>query len=278
MIAELGLEEVVDLRDALDEQRFGGKSVNLGAMLRGGLPVPDGLALSWGFARAVSEGSRAAVARVLALGDQTPGLLAVRSSAVGEDAADASFAGQHLTVLGVQGAQDLVAAILKVERSGGAQGALAYRAAKGELGEARVAVTVQRLLDPEAAGVLFSRNPVTGADERLVEAAWGLGEVVVGSRVTPDSYRVQAGGRVLESTPGEKRLSLHPLAGGGVEERILSADRARRLCLTRADLEALDRLALACETQFGGPQDIEWAKADGQIWLLQSRPITTVGG
>jgi pyruvate,water dikinase len=278
MIAQCGFEEgeAVELRDALDERRFGGKSVNLGAMLRGDLPVPGGVALSWAFARAVSEGRRSAVERLLALGDRMPGLLAVRSSAVGEDAADASFAGQHLTVLGVQGAQDLVAAVLKVERSGAALGALAYRAAKGDLGEARVAVTVQRLLDPEAAGVLFSRNPVSGADERLVEAAWGLGEAVVSSRVTPDSYRVQPGGALLDCTPGDKLLSLHPLPGGGIEERRPGAGKARQLCLAPADLVKLDQLAQACEAQFGGPQDIEWAKADDRIWLLQSRPITAM--
>lgn len=267
--------DLVDLRSAGDEQRFGGKSVNLGQMLGRGLPVPGGVALSWDFARAVAEGDRRAVERLLAFGDQTAGLLAVRSSAVGEDADGASFAGQHLTVLGVEGAYNLVAAVIRVERSGSAKSAQAYREVRGEVGEVRMGVTVQQLVDPDAAGVMFTRNPLDGADERVIEAAWGLGEAVVASRVTPDSFRVSRGGKRLAFSAGEKRISLHPQAGGGVEERRLGPEKARQPCLTDTDLEELDRLASVCEAHFGGPQDIEWAKAEARIWLLQSRPVTT---
>lgn len=265
------------LASTVEKELFGEKSVNLGEMLRAGLPVPDGYALSWEFARRISEGDVAALERALKLGDALPDLLAVRSSAVGEDSAGASFAGQHLTMLGVKGARALVAAILQVERSGGTQWAQAYRQAKGDVGYPRVAVTVQKLLAPEAAGVMFTRNPITGATERVVEGAWGLGEAVVSSRVTPDTYRVAPGGECLSKVASEKSLSLHPIAGGGVEERRVPPEKAGALCLTDKDLLALDQLATNCEQQFGGPQDVEWAKAEGRIWLLQSRPITVAG-
>jgi pyruvate,water dikinase len=268
----------VPLSCARTEAIYGGKSVNLGAMLRAHLPVPNGWALSADFAHDVARGDIAAIRRLLDFGAGLGnGLFAVRSSAIGEDSAEASFAGQHETVLGVRGAHALVAAVLRVVKSGASQSARAYRKAAGDHGEARVGVAVQRLLDPVCAGVMFTRNPVSGADERVIEAAWGLGEAVVASRVTPDRFRFARGGRVLQADAGDKPLSLHPLPGGGVSERQLDAAAAKMFCLDETDIAALDRLADDCERVFGPHQDIEWAKADGRPFLLLARAITRAG-
>ena len=272
-----GQGDVIALSAARHESVYGGKSVNLGAMLRERLPVPNGWALSADFAHEVADGHVAAIRRLLDFGDSLDGLFAVRSSGIGEDSAEASFAGQHATILGVRGAHALVAAVLRVVKSGASQSALAYRKASGDSSAARVGVTVQKLLDPVCAGVMFTRNPIDGSDERVLEAAWGLGEAVVASRVTPDRFRFARGGTLLQTDAGEKPLSLHPRPGGGIEERALDASKAVALCLGGSDIASLDKLAEDCERVFGPRQDIEWAKADGRIYLLQARAITRTG-
>jgi pyruvate,water dikinase len=122
--------------------------------------------------------------------------------------------------------------------------------------------------------VLFTRNPMTGADERVIEATWGLGEAVVAGLVTPDHYRVARGGRILERRAGEKDLAIMWSEGGGTEEVEIEGARISALCLEDADIAALEALATACEAAFGGSQDLEWAFAGGHLYLLQRRAIT----
>src|ERR687894_488261 len=127
--------------------------------------------------------------------------LAARSSAVGEDAHDASFAGQHLTCLNVPSAAEAVAAVSEIRRSAHEGAALVYRARLGVTEPPRAAVVLQELVDADCAGVLFTRNPLDAADELVVEAAWGLGEAVVAGLVTPDRFRLRRDGSVLEWLP-----------------------------------------------------------------------------
>lgn len=193
---------------ALDESQFGGKAVGLGAALRAGLPVPEGMALPELLVAAVAAGDPAAAAGLSRVRDSLPGPLAVRSSCVGEDSAAATFAGQHLTRLNVRSLDQLIEAVAAVWRSGCSESALAYRRKLGLEGAPRMGAVVQRLLDPEVSGVLFTRHPVTGADERVIEATWGLGEAVVQGLVIPDSYRLSPGGEVLERSPGSKPVTI----------------------------------------------------------------------
>jgi hypothetical protein len=125
---------------------------------------------------------------------------------------------------------------------------------------------------------MFTRNPVTGADERVIEASWGLGEVVVAGRVIPDMYRVDRSGEVLERTPGLKKIAVRSLPDGGTVEEEVPADLTERLCLDDAQLEGLNELATRCEAVYGPGRDIEWAIADGQLFLLQCRAVTAVAG
>jgi pyruvate,water dikinase len=268
-----------------EEPLLGGKAVHLAAALRAGLPVPNGVALPFPLANAIAEGQHGVIASAGQMLAETLELgrgVAVRSSAVGEDGASASFAGQHLTVLGLNSVDAVIEAIRRVHASASAPSALAYRARMGVTGEVRVGVVIQQLVDPECAGVLFTRNPVTGADERVIEAAWGLGEVVVSGLVVPDRYRVDRDGHVLECTPGLKDVALRPGAssnGGGTEEAAVDEERARALCLDEARIARLHALAERCEAIFGGAQDLEWAftaRPRDELFLLQRRAITTL--
>jgi pyruvate,water dikinase len=264
------------LADAGREAAFGGKAAALARALRAGLPVPDGLALAAPFVDAVGEGDAAALA-VLAALPVPPDPLAVRSSAVGEDSADASFAGQHATVLNVGGGEAVLDAVRQVWRSARTPSALDYRRRLGVAGPPRMGVVVQQLAAAEVAGVLFTRNPVTGADERVIEAAWGLGEAVVQGRVVPDRYRLDRDGTVLERTLGRMPVVVRPAAGGSVAEEALADDLVGVPVLDDARLLGLHRLALACERVWEGAHDIEWAFADGGVVLLQRRPVTRAG-
>jgi pyruvate, water dikinase len=267
---------VVPLVEARDESRFGGKAVQLGAACRAGLPVPPGVALSARLVEALVAGDPAAAAAFQSAVGGLHGPLAVRSSAVGEDAAGASFAGQHATKLNVRGAAALAAAVAAVCRSGRSEGALAYRRTLGLEEAPRIGVVVQQLVEPDIAGVLFTRNPVTGTDERLIEAAWGLGEAVVQGLVIPDRYRVSRAGEVLERTAGHKPIAIRARVDGAAATEPVAPDLVEALCLDDAELRALHGIAHRCEESFEGPSDIEWALAGGSLHLLQRRRITRV--
>ena len=266
---------MIALREAFDVAAFGGKAVQLGEALRAGLPVPDGFALSARWVDRVVSGDETALEELRGLLPELRQHVAVRSSAVGEDSAGASFAGQHATCLHIEPAVDaILAAVRHVWESGRTDAARAYRQRLGVEGEPQVGIVVQRMVESTAAGVLFSRDPVSGEDVRVIEAAWGLGEVVVAGLVTPDRFRVNRSGTVIERTPGYKDFLIRRSAGGGTEEIALDNDRAEALCLDDAQLLALHRLSDRCEAVYGGEQDLEFAFAEGDLFLLQRRPIT----
>lgn len=262
------------LADALDEAHFGGKAAALARALRAGLPVPPGFALGAAQVDAVFDGDPEAVAGLRAGFTALAGPCAVRSSAIGEDSEDASFAGQHVTVLNVRREQQAVDAVLEVRASAHTESARAYRRTLGMDEAPRVGVVVQRMVEPDCAGVLFTKNPLNGADERVIEASWGLGESVVGGLVVPDNYALDRHGRVLRRTAGEKDVALRPSAEGGTVEEAVEGDRVHALCLDDAMLAELHGLAGRCESHFGAGLDLEWAFAGGTLYLLQCRAIT----
>jgi pyruvate,water dikinase len=265
----------VALRDAAEEQLFGGKAASLGAALRAGLPVPGGLALSAPLVDHIAAGDADAVRMVEEHASLPTARLAARSSAIGEDSGDASFAGQHATILNV-GRREIGGAVNAIWQSARSESALAYRARKGIAGGPAIGVVLQALVEPVAAGVLFTRNPLTGADERLIEASWGLGEAVVSGLVVPDTYRLDAHGRVLERTPGRKDVKIWYDGEHGTSETPVPEHLHQALCLDDEHLARLHALATLCRLTWRGDLDLEWAlAADGSIYLLQSRPITT---
>jgi pyruvate,water dikinase len=267
----------VELADAHDESRFGGKAVQLGEAIRAGLPVPRGFAVSAELAEAVAAGDAAAADAVARRYRALGGPVSVRSSGVGEDSEQTSFAGQHLTVLNLRSPEAVVQAVKDVWASGRTESALMYRQLFGLEGEPRIGVVVQQLVMPDTAGVMFTRHPMTGADERVIDASWGLGEAVVGSLVAPDHYRLSRGGEVLERRPGRKDVVLRILPEGGIVHEPVPEERVRALCLGDEDLRALNDLAKRCEAVYGGAHDIEWAIENRTVYLLQRRPVTTGG-
>lgn len=256
---------IVALAEAEREETFGGKAAALARAMRAGLPVPDGFAISW---------DHADTASILEAFHRAGQRVALRSSAVGEDSAGASFAGQHLTVLNITSETMLLEAVQSIRSSARTPGALAYRRRMGIEGHPRVAMVMMRMIDAEAAGVLFTRHPVTGANERVIESAWGLGEAVVSGLVTPDRFRVGIDGEILERTAGRKDFVVRYAKEGGTIERPVAEEEQRRLSLSDQQLLALHRLAAQCESHFGAAQDLEFAFENGALYLLQSRPVT----
>jgi pyruvate,water dikinase len=234
------------------------------------------VALSAPLVERIAAGAVDPVAAVLEGGHAPSGRLAVRSSAVGEDSGSASFAGQHVTILNVARA-GLARAVHAVWASARSDAATAYRERRGLDREPAIGVVVQQLVEPVAAGVLFTRNPVTGARERMIEAAWGLGEAVVGGLVIPDRYRLDASGTVIETEAGHKDMKIWYDGEHGTTELPVPEELHRTLCLRDEHLARLHALAERSVATWGSDLDLEWALgADGVIHLLQARPITTI--
>ena len=205
---------------------------------------------------------------------------AVRSSAVSEDGAGASFAGLYESYLNVLGINDVLASVRMCYASLWSERAVRYRALKGGSvdGEA-MAVVVMGLVPSETSGIAFTAHPVTGDRDRVViNSSFGLGEAIVSGRVTPDSFVVHKDSlALLEREIYEKQLAIYPHPdGGGTIERELDGPRAAEPSMSDDEAKAVAHIALKVEQHFGSPQDVEWGMAAGQIYLLQSRPITTL--
>ena len=271
------MKGTVPLVKARETALFGSKAVGLGQAMRDGLPVPPGIALSGAIVEAVAAGNGRAIKQVAKTARPLGGPLAVRSSAVDEDGAEASFAGQHLTLLNVPSSEQLGAALSEIWWSANSDSAISYRQRVGLFTRPSVGVVVQALLDPQSAGVMFTRNPINGKDERMIEASWGLGEAVVAGQVIPDSYLIDRSGAVLQRTPGFKKIAIRTLPEGGTFEQQVQPERVEQLCLDDGQLAELNGLADRCEQIYGPARDIEWAFADGTLHLLQCRAVTRSG-
>lgn len=256
----------------------GGKGANLGELVRAGFPVPDGFVVTTAAydpaAETVPEELRERIAG--AYRELGGGPVAVRSSATAEDLPGAAFAGQQDTYLNIVGEPDLIDAVRRCWASLRTERAVAYRRRLG-VGEdeVRIAVVVQRMVEAETAGVMFTADPVSGARDRIVvDAGAGLGEAVVSGLVTPDHYVLDASGRVRERTRGRREVVIRGTAGGGVTRQ--AGDTGAGLLLPDDALTELARLGTEVARHFGRPQDIEWARAHGRTWLVQARPMTAL--
>ncbi|MEV7672021.1 rifamycin-inactivating phosphotransferase [Streptomyces sp. NPDC088752] len=202
---------------------------------------------------------------------------AVRSSATAEDLPTASFAGQQDSYLNVVGPAEVLRHVGRCWASLFTERAVTYRRRNGiDHRTVRMAVVVQRMAFPDAAGVLFTADPVTG-DRRVatVDAGLGLGEALVSGLVNPDVFTVRDD-EVVAETIAVKRHALQPLPGGGTREVEVDAERRERPALTRGQVLRLVRLGRRIEAHFGRPQDVEWCLVDDDFRIVQSRPITTL--
>ncbi len=300
-----------------DLARAGGKGTSLGAMVAAGLPVPEGFAVLTrayrefvahnGFAepvralvedvpaddpQALAEAAQALKHRFIA--GEIParvvgaiaeaytgiggGLVVVRSSATAEDLPGASFAGQHDSFLNVEGSEDVADAVRCCWASLWNPRAVSYRKRVGlDTTDIGIAVVVQRMIDAERSGVLFTANPLDHRRDRmLLSASFGLGEAVVGGEVNPDQWVVDAeSGRILETRIADKqRITVQEKAGTATRE--MPGHLRKAPTLNDDEVAKLAALGKAAASFFGAPQDIEWAWADGKPYLVQSRPITTL--
>jgi rifampicin phosphotransferase len=227
-----------------------------------GIAIPDDLA--------------AAITRsVDALGEQAA--YAVRSSATAEDLPTASFAGQHDTYLNVVGPTPILEHISRSWASLFTERAVTYRLRNGfDHRKVRMAVVVQQMVFPEAAGIVFTADPVTSNRKVVsVEASFGLGEALVSGRVNADMYKV-TDGEIVAKGIGTKQLGVQAVPGGGTQELPIEPERRDQPALTDAQVVRLAQLGRRIEGYFGLPQDIEWCLVDDSFQIVQSRPITTL--
>jgi pyruvate,water dikinase len=303
---------LAELRRA-DVDRYGAKSASLGELIGAGVPVPPGFALSADAYLSAVEGVeleglgadqcaeairetempdalRAEIAeRYEALaeesGDPRPAV-AVRSSAIGEDSEEATFAGQQETYLWVRDADQVCKAVRDCWVSLYSPEAVSYRAEMAaEHAAAAMGVTVQLMVDAAVSGVMFTCNPVSGDPSTVaVNASWGLGLAVVGGEVTPDEYRISKVTReVLSRSIGPKEIEYVPdPSGSGAARAEVPEERREVACLGDERLRALVEVGRQVEDHFGSHQDIEWGIARdpdgghglGELFMLQSRPVT----
>jgi pyruvate,water dikinase len=295
----------------------GGKGANLGELLRANLPVPPGFvvttdayrhfvvanslqpeierlaqaappddltaltgaanAIGARFAKATMPPEVAtAIREAYATLREPP--VAVRSSATAEDLPGASFAGQMETYLNIRGHDALLAAVRRCWASLWTARAISYRANQGiASGAVSLAVVVQELLAADAAGVLFTANPVNGRrDQMVIDGCWGLGEALVSGQVTPDHWVVDARtGAIREARIARKQVMTTRQETGTVILPV-PADRQEKPVLDEAQVAALTELGRRVAAHYGSPQDIEWALAQGRPYLVQARPITSL--
>jgi pyruvate, water dikinase len=288
----------------LDVMRAGGKGASLARMTSFDLPVPPGFVIPAGALTAAlpdgGEQLRAlarrqdaeAAQQLIRTVELDAGLrravldaydelgegdvpVAVRSSACAEDSEEASFAGQQETYLHVRGHDDVRVRIRDCWASFFSERALFYRAQKGSLEDLGMAVVVQRMVEAEIAGVLFTCDPVRKRRDRMVvEAVLGLGEAVVSGQVTPDHYVLKRDGSVKKAHVSTQPYAIVSLPEGGVAERELSPEEGGAQKVAEDVLARLARIGDDLEQRLGAPQDIEWAVQDGEIFVLQARPVT----
>ena len=206
--------------------------------------------------------------------------VAVRSSALDEDGAAASFAGQHETYLNIVGPEAVAEAVVRCWASLHSPRALEYRRRQGlSLVDARIAILVQQLVPADVSAVLFSANPVSGhRDEVVINASWGLGESIVGGTVTPDTYVVCKADQAVVRRQIAEKARMTVTAPGGTREVDVPRFMRARAALTDAQAAEMAQLAMALEDRMGHPVDVECAYHAGKLHLLQCRAITTLVG
>ncbi len=206
-------------------------------------------------------------------------IVAVRSSATAEDLPDASFAGQQETFLNIKGEANLLDSIQKCWASLYGARAIYYRAKQGfDDHTVNIAVVVQQLVHSEKAGVMFTSHPITGEPNTIIEGSWGLGEAVVSGSVSPDKYVFdQRTEKVIDTFIANKKIEI--IADGEHGTKLVDVSPAKQdaQVLSDAEVAKLGMYGKIAENHYGIPQDVEWGIVKGTIYILQSRPITTIG-
>jgi len=270
--------------DSRDSSRVGAKAANLSAhyerhVVPPGFVVPAVPAAWTTLPDQLRSDIAEAYQRLADLCGTDQPYVAVRSSALDEDGAATSFAGQHDTYLNLRGSDAVMDAVIRCLNSALSVEALAYRKQAGlPDDDIRIAVLIQQLVPAESSAVVFSCNPVSGSqDEVMINSNWGLGESIVGGTATPDAFTVdKETGEILDRMISRKLL-MTVRDHSGTHDVAVPPELQSRPSVTDAQIVSLAQLALALEGSMQHPVDIECAMAGGQVHLLQCRPITTLG-
>ena len=269
---------------SFDAALVGGKAANLSRLARMYHRVPDGFSLpvtvmDEAHPLDLRDEITGAISDLMACHSLPDFIAAVRSSAVDEDGATASFAGQHETYLNIVGADAIIQAVTRCWESAYSERALEYRRQQGlSMERPQLAVLVQQLVASDVSAVVFSANPITGSrDEIVINASWGLGESIVGGTVTPDTFIVRKLDLAVVQRVIAEKQRMTVSSPGGTREVDVPLFLRGQSSLAAEQVMEMVRLALTLETTMGHPVDIECAYAGGELYLLQCRPITTLG-
>lgn len=270
--------------DCHHEARVGGKAASL-SRLASFHKVPPGFAIAAlpATGDVLGDALPPAIKQAyLTLGERCSAAqpaVAVRSSAVDEDGADASFAGQHDTYLNIRGADGVLDAVQRCVRSAAGAEALAYRRQRGlNVDEVQMAVLVQQLVPADVAAVVFSANPISGSrDEVMINSNWGLGESIVGGTATPDTFVVSKRGFDVSWRDIARKDRMTVMTETGTAEVEVPGGRQSTASLNDRQIIEVAQLAVRLEEAVGYPVDVECAIAGNTLYLLQCRPITTLG-
>ena len=281
----------------------GGKGANLGEMTQAGIPVPPGVVLTADAYDCFMQESgiepskfeKAADIRNAILSSGIPAIIeeeirefcesledgarmAIRSSATAEDLDDASFAGQQETYLNVIGFDNVLLKVRECYASLWGDRAVSYRKNSGyDKQKTSLAVVIQKMVESESAGVMFTSDPAGDRENVHINAAYGLGEAVVSGIVSPDEYICTKEGNVIKQVTGSKEVEIiYDAANGGTVKVPVAEDRRKQSVLSNEQIAALVKEGVRIEKHYGHPMDIEWAFRDGHIYILQARSITTL--
>jgi rifampicin phosphotransferase len=255
------LLEQLSLLKVEDRERIGEISTKIRSII-------EGTAVAKDIAEAVSS-------HLTKLGDENA--YAVRSSATAEDLPTASFAGQQDTYLNIIGQEAILKHISKCWASLFTERAVIYRMQNGfDHNKVLLSVVIQKMVFPEAAGILFTADPITSNRKVVsIDASFGLGEALVSGLVDADIYKVQQG-KIVSKKISTKKLAIYALKEGGTKEQRLGPDQQNTQTLADEQILQLEQTGRKIEAYFGRPQDIEWCLSEGQLYIVQSRPITTL--
>ena len=202
--------------------------------------------------------------------------VSVRSSATAEDLGGASFAGQQESFINVKGNEELIEKVKRVFASIFTARSIFYRKKKGFDSFVGIAAVVQKMINSDKSGVMFSKNPISGDDKVLIESVWGQGEGIVSGKIKPDQHIVDRNLEIVEEHLSDKKIAITRTGTGQTKTIELTPQRSKQKVLQTHELKQLAEYAIKLEEHYNSPQDIEFAICDDEIFILQTRPITTI--
>ena len=273
-LSRVDIEKTVELEEAAKKIRELIESKEIPKEMR------EEILESYGHLDVDEESLRGASADALGIlkRGREPPFVAVRSSATSEDSAEASFAGQQATFLNVKGNEDLIKAVRGCWASLFSARSVYYRIKKGfKHEETAIAVVVQKMVNPEKSGVIFTKDPRGLSEDVIIEAVYGLGEGIVSGMIAPDHYVINRNLEVQTTKVSDKKVAIVRTSSGTNEKVNLTTERSNSQVLTSYEIKKLTQYALEVENHYNKPQDLEFAIDSHDIYIVQTRPITTIG-